>query len=609
MDVTRTSERYALPPELEAPRAANFELRGVVGKRVDAAVEGWLISAPEANPALTEMLVDRDRTPDRETVPWAGEFVGKHLISSIQALRLTRNADLQRMIEATVERVLAAQGDDGYLGPFAGDVRLVEKWDVWGHYHVMLALLLWHEETGDERCIEACNRIVALLHATFVDGERRMLTPDDADGEKNHAVAHALLRLHRVTGDDEPLALARWVEDQWDLPPAGQYISSALAGRPVCEFPAHRWESAHDWQAIGELAFLTGDESYRRAFEHIWWSILEGDRHNTGGFTSDEGCQGNPYHRGAIETCCTMAWIALSVDMLRMSGDSRVADEIELATLNGMVGGQHPSGRWWTYNTPMDGARRASAHDIVFQARAGSPELNCCSVNAPRGLGMIGEWAVMLGEDSVAVNYYGPSEIGVELDDGARLTVEQRTDYPLSPGVDIALGLEAPARFALKLRIPAWSAETTIQVNDDAPDAAQPGAYHEIEREWQPGDTVSLSLDFSPHMWVGDSECAGTASLYRGPLLLAYDPRYDSYDPDDIPELSLGNVEFAVETRDDFLAPWLLARVPTADGESIVLCDFASAGATGTTYRSWLPASGMEPAAFSREGSIWARRP
>ena len=87
--------------------------------------------------------------------------------------------------------------------------------------------------------------------------------------------------------------------------------------------------------------------------------------------------------------------MAVSVDMLRMTGVPIVADELELATFNAMLGGQSPTGRWWTYNTPMDGVRKASAHDIVFQARPGSPELNCCSVNGPRGLGMLAEWAVM----------------------------------------------------------------------------------------------------------------------------------------------------------------------------------------------------------------------
>ena len=114
-------------------------------------------------------------------------------------------------------------------------------------------------------------------------------------------------------------------------------------------------------------------DKYRRAFEHIWWSIVKLDRHNNGGFSSGEQAQGNPYHKGAIETCCTIAWTALSVEMLRLTGNPVVADELELSTLNSVLGLHSRSGRWVTYNTPMDGTRLASAHDIVFQARAGSP--------------------------------------------------------------------------------------------------------------------------------------------------------------------------------------------------------------------------------------------
>lgn len=88
---------------------------------------------------------------------------------------------------------------------------------------------------------------------------------------------------------------------------------------------------------------------------HIYQSIRRTDRHNTGAFSSTEQAVGNPYDTRAIEACCVVAWGALCIDVLRLTGDPTFVDELELATYNAILGAQYPSGRWWTYNTPMDG--------------------------------------------------------------------------------------------------------------------------------------------------------------------------------------------------------------------------------------------------------------
>lgn len=140
---------------------------------------------------------------------------------------------------------------------------------------------------------------------------------------------------------------------------------------------------------------------------------------------------GNPYDFRPIESCCTIAWAAMSVEMLKMTGNSIVADEFELSTLNSVVGMHSSTGRWVTYNTPMNGIRRASAHHIVFQSREGSPELNCCSVNSARGFGMISDWALMKDTEGLILNYYGPSELTARIKPGLSMTLTQETDYPV----------------------------------------------------------------------------------------------------------------------------------------------------------------------------------
>jgi uncharacterized protein len=604
---------YAATPVLESLADISTIMEGVVGHRINAAIDGWLLAAPDANPAMTEMLADRDRSPDRDLVPWAGEFVGKYLIGAIQVWRMSGDERLGRVIVATVTRLLAAQQPDGYLGPFNEDIRLVQRWDVWGHYHIMLALLMYHDsESGYQgnQAFMAAQKIGDLMHRFFVVDNHCMRNDNDTIGEMNHAMSHGAILLYQRTGLERYKELADWIENEWDDPEAGQYMSSALAAKPIHEFPGRRWESAHSWQAIAEFWFTTGSSRYRHAFEHIWWSILEGDRHNTGGFTSGEACQGNPYHQGAIETCCTMAWIALSIDMLRVTGDSRIADEVELSTLNGMIGSQHPSGRWYTYNTPMDGTKKASQHDIVFQARAGSPEFNCCSANATRGLGMIRQWALMSKGDGVTLNYYGPCTLRTVLPIGTAVHIEQETTYPLDNSVLIHVKPDQATNFPLSFRIPEWSKRTTVRLNGETIHTPDAGRYLTLDRTWRDGDTVQLDFDFRPHVWVGEGECAGKVSIYRGPVLLTYDPRYDEYDSDALPTLDLTSFTLRPYRWDEWLAPWMLVRLTDAYGKQVVLCDFASAGATGTTYKSWLPVrGGMTAAAFSRDEAVWCRTP
>ena len=605
---SQSSHRRAAPV-LERPARAAFVFGGFVGERIRANNQNWLRSAPNANPAMLQMFRDRDRTPTRDLVPWAGEFAGKYLISAVQALRLTNDRELKARLKAFVADLIATQATSGYLGPFptAEGMTGAGRWDLWGQYHVMLGLYEWYRTTGDKAALAACRRCADHFCHTFLDSEKRVLQAGSE--EMNESSIHLFALLYEETGEARYLQLAHEIEKDWEAPPSGDYVRTALVGKAFYQTPKPRWEGLHSVQAIAELYFITGDEKYRRAYEQIWWSIAEGDRHNTGGFSSGEQATGNPYHPGAIETCCTIAWTTITLDWLRMTGDSRAADELELATFNAILGAQCPDGRWWTYNTPMDGDRKASAHEIVFQARAGSPELNCCSVNGPRGLGILSEWAVMSAKDGIALNYYGPSTLTIQTPQGKRARLRQDTAYPVEGAIRLTLTPDSPERFTLRLRIPGWSRNTRVAINGKPQTGVQPGTYLALEREWKPGDVIDLTLDMAPRLWVGEKECAGKMSLYNGPILLAYDPRFDRYDPAKLPLVDAARTPERLSSATHTPTPLLLLRFHTRDGAFLTLCDFASAGAAGNHYVSWLPASGEKPAPFHRNNPLRAMWP
>ena len=597
----------------------SMEVGGFVGDYLNGITEQWLLVAPKANPGMLEMFRDRDASPLREMVPWSGEFAGKYLTGAVQILRITGDARLKAWLIDFVGLLVSLQDADGYLGPWPQPCRLTNAnsagrgtWDTWGHYHAMLGLMLWHEETRDQKALACATGIADLLCSKYL-GKKKTRLVDTGSTEMNLAPVHSLCLLYRKTKNERYLELALQIVDEFGArakgaPLAGDYLQLALQGVEFFETPKPRWESLHPIMALTELYWITGNEEYRKAFEQIWWSIVKLDRHNNGGFSSGEKATGNPFHLAAIESCCTIAWMALSVEMLKLTGNSIVADELELTMLNSISGMHSATGRWATYDTPMNGVRRASAHSIVFQAREGTPELNCCSVNTPRGFGMLSDWAVMKDREGLILNYYGPSTLTAKLKPGLSVTLTQKTDYPVDGRIDIRVKLSQASEFALKLRIPHWSAKTRVKLNGESVPAVKAGSYLTIDRKWKSGDRIHVTLDLSVHLWRGERECKGLASVYRGPILLTYDHRYNlentgrrklqirdlkNWDAATcmlkIPSIDAGSLKTKRVRWSDWLPPLLLMELKTVDGRTIRLCDFGSAGEAGTPYCSWLP--------------------
>jgi hypothetical protein len=128
----------------------------------------------------------------------------------------------------------------------------------------------------------------------------------------------------------------------------------------------------------------------------------------------------------------------------------------------------------------------------------------------------------------------------------------------------------------------------------------EPGRYFQITRRWTGTEEIALALDMSPHFWPGERGRAGFLSLYAGPILLTYDQRFNSMDPADLPTVRLPVVLEIDRTSRGWPEPLVLARAMFAGGDSLLLCDFATAGATGTWYNSWLPWERGEQAARPR---------
>ena len=172
------------------------------------------------------------------------------------------------------------------------------------------------------------------------------------------------------------------------------------------------------------------------------------------------------------------------------------------------------------------------------------------------------------------------------------MTVRCDTTYPLNGHIVWHITSDKPLR--LRIRIPAWAEGASAHLGGDEV-KVKLGTYLEVERTWHDTDTLELLCPMKLRTSTGEREQLGKVSIYRGPLLLAYDQSNNPFDEAGIPTVVPSRFADArlIATFPRATAPWLLVEISTAKGP-LRLRDFASAGASGTHYRSWLAGAPAE---------------
>lgn len=520
---------------------------------------------------------------DGSMMAWYGEFAGKHLTGLALSYSAERSEALYEAGKKLADDLIDAQGEDGYLGRFYGDKRYAQNddnWDVWANYHCIYGLYRWYKVSGEKKYLDAaCKGLDCIANTFGREGDYY----GSFGQEMNMAISHAFICLYSETGKIEYLLIAEHIVlDNWQ--DYGDWLNNSESGKDFYRSSHPRWEALHTISTLGGLYESTGNIRYYNALEQIWESILSTDVHNDGGFSSGEGACGDPYSTGAVESCCTVAWMALSTEFLQISKRSDVADELELSYMNAMLGAVTDNGKYITYDTPMNGTKIPATTTLAFQYNGGSPDFSCCQANLARGVGQISDWAVLTDNDTVYLNYYGDSTIEATTPSGKKIVFDQTTEYPSDGKIRIEIKTEETEPFYLALRIPGWSNSSSVKVNGELKNGVFAGSYYSENRKWKDGDIIELSLDMGLHYQLGHNHYEGYTSIYTGPILLTLDEGY-----------AAGEVKFGFESADIENSAFVkedgrlvAVRSYTSSGVPVMLVDFAGAGRNGKYYASWL---------------------
>ncbi|MFA5814518.1 MAG: beta-L-arabinofuranosidase domain-containing protein [Bacteroidales bacterium] len=563
---------------------------------------------------------------------FTGEFWGKWFTSAAVGYAYQPTAAHKAILDKAVSELLKAQDADGRLSSYS-KAQEFGFWDIWGRKYALLGLMAHYDQTGDKASLKAACRAADALIDIAGPGKKKLTETGlrILGSLSSCSVLEPVVLVYERSGDKKYLDFAQYLVQLWSEPdsynPGGlRYVEDALAGvDPVVMAAPKAYEMMSCYEGLCELYRVTGEKQLLDAVVKFGKNVLKKEIMIVGSGSSAElWCDGanrqTQIMEQPMETCVTVTWMKLCYQLLRLTGDPLWADQLEVSLYNALLGAMCDNGNWWAYYSPLIGERMPSPMQVpVCQS-------SCCVANGPRGLLITPGWSVMRSLSGPVINLYSQGTWSQKLENGTDVKISQETDYPVNGSVLITINPANPVRFTVKLRIPTWSRNTSLVVNDETISCSA-GTYESITREWKQGDKIRLVMDLRGRILRAPGSVNDLAVM-RGPIVLALDNRFvkaENYNLWLLPDGAkwnhvdeLGGLNYVLPkpcTADGMpeqfiqLTPaankpagvWMAFEVPflyrythffNHKQINLIMCDYASAGNQydeKNLFRVWLP--------------------
>jgi DUF1680 family protein len=351
-----------------------------------------------------------------------------------------------------------------------------------------------------------------------------------------------LAKLYRVTGDEKYIDLAKHLLDIRAEDGKGEYFQ---AHKPVTEQEeavGHAVRANYMYSAMADVAALTGDSAYVEAIDNIWSNVVGKKLSITGGVGATR--HGEAYGRNYElpnhpynETCAAIANVYWNHRMFLLHGDSKYMDVVERTLYNGLISGLSLDGVHFFYPNTLQ-------HDGITTFNQGvngrSPwfDCSCCPSNLSRFVPSVAGYAYAVKGKDFYVNLFMNSTISMETENGI-LQIKQYSNYPWAGEVGVEIQNEKEVDARILLRIPGWvmnepvpsdlfryaddvSLKPLLRVNGEEVEFSLDRGYAALERSWEKGDVISLTLPMQVRRVVAhDSvdEKRGRVAIEYGPIV------------------------------------------------------------------------------------------
>ncbi|MHA1669965.1 MAG: glycoside hydrolase family 127 protein [Promethearchaeota archaeon] len=553
-----------------------------------------------ANFEIAGALTSEER---HSKLPFDDSDVYKILEGIAYTLKLTPNEELEHYADEIIDKIAAAQEDDGYLythrtinpekphvmsGKKRWETLTLFSHELYNVGHLYEAAVAYFEATGKEILLNLAIKNAELVLKIFGYGKN-----ESPPGHQE--VELGLMRLFSITRDKRYINLAKFFLDirgSKDRKGYDYYVLQCKKAFPLMGSDRFGYNQTHEpvseqkeavghvvravymYCAMAEVAAHFNDNKYIVALDQLWEDVIKHKTSITGGIGAS--AYGEAFDKAYVlpnyydkfnevgvynETCASIANIFWNFRMHLIHGNSKYIDVLERTLYNGMLSGISLEGNTFFYSNPL-----ASKGDIY---RRKWFDIACCPSNIVRFIPQIQGYIYSIKDDLINVNLFIGSTVKIDLK-GNIIEIHQKTNYPWEGLVEIGVNPSKTMKFSIAIRIPGWTQNNPVpsdlyrymtpneenirlEVNNKLVDLVINDGYCIMNQTWKKGDRILIEFPMPVRRVIAHEkvkDCNGMVALERGPIVYCI----ESIDNDNVEKIMLNdNTHLNHEYRKELL--------------------------------------------------------
>jgi len=489
-------------------------------------------------------------------MPFDDSDIYKIIEGASYSLTVHPDPKLEKYIDGIIEKIAAAQEEDGYLCTWktinpdttpAWWVKPGPRWhnlgashELYNAGHMYEAAVAHYLATGKRNFLDIALKNADLITETFGTG-KKLQVPG------HQIIETGLVKLYQVTKNKKYLDMAKFFLDERgngkERELYGSYSQDHKLVTEQDEAVGHAVRAVYMYAGMTDIAAIMKDSSYMKAVDKIWENVVSKKIYITGGIGARHDMEsfGEAYELPNLtsynETCAAIGNIYWNHRMFLLHGEAKYIDVLERTLYNGMISGVSLEGNSFFYPNCLESNGEYKFNQGSLTRKAWF-DCSCCPTNAIRFIPSVPNYIYAHRGDSLYLNLFVASKANVEMEN-IKLKVSEETKYPWDGKVKIIVDPEKEKMFTINIRIPGWALEkvmpgelykyleknketVTLKVNEEPVDIDMNKGYAAVTRVWSKGDIIELNLPMPVRKVLANEKIKddrNKVALVRGPIV------------------------------------------------------------------------------------------